>query len=253
MENQNNKKIIIVVGVVVFIGALFFIFKNVSLAPVENGEETSVNKTETEKIKFDPNVPNQTLPLSNTPQDLAWQLFQKYLDYNKNHNLEGVKSVVYRVAPVCNDTKTLIDCEARMGSAYSYGSVLKKEDFVNVWEDGKQIILATNFEIQTSDNIMGRNRAIIYFIKDELGNLKLLSFSPRKGVIIDKGTASEEELSDRIIRYTEDNDEDGIADYQEECLSVKEGETCLPTNPKLRDTDGNGLWDGVEVLINQMK
>jgi len=189
------------------------------------------------------------LPLSNSPKDIAWDFFQKYLAFNKNHNLEGVKSVVYKVASVCEDPKTMIDCEARMGSAYSYGSALVKEDFINVWEDEKQIILATDFKIQQDETAISRNRAIIYFLKDENGNLKLLSFSPRKGAFSSKGTASEKELNERIILYTEDKDQDGMTDYVEECIPAEIKDTCVPTNPKLRDTDSDGLWDGIEALM----
>ncbi|MEK7669045.1 MAG: hypothetical protein AAB350_00420 [Patescibacteria group bacterium] len=245
MENSNNKKLVFIGGILVVV-ALFFIFKNISLAPVVEDQKA---EKEVSKITIDPNIPGQTLPLSNDPKNVAWDFFQKYLAFNKNHNLEGVKSVVYKVALICEDPKTYIDCEARMGSAYSYGSALKKEDFTNVWSDEKQTILATDFKIQEDDSVIGRNRAIIFFIKDEADNLKMLSFSPFKGAVTSKGVASKEELDYRIIRYTEDKDEDGIADYQEECLGVKEGEICLPTNPKIRDTDGDGLWDGVEALM----
>lgn len=228
---------------------LFFVFKNISFVPAA---EVVVNNPETnvEKIKIDPNIPGQTLPLSNDPKTLAWAVFSKYLAYNKDQNLEGIKSVVYKISAVCNDPKTIIDCKARMGLAYQYGSALKKEDFTNVWSDSKQTILSTDFKIQEDDSAIGRNKAIIFFVKDDAGSLKMLSFSPFKGAIVSKDTtASRKELDDRLIIYTEDNDQDGIADYDEQCLGVKEGEVCTKTDPKLRDTNGNGLWDGVEALM----
>lgn len=208
---------------------------------------------ELDKINLTPEVTGMTLPLSKDPKDVAWALFQKYLEYNKTRNLEGVKSVVYKIAPVCAENKTRLDCEARMASAYSYGSALKKEDFVNVWTDEKQTILATDFWTEDSNDmgIIGRFRSIIFFVKDGSGNLKLLSFSPSQGGATGKGTASEAELNDRIVRWSEDNDKDGIADYNEECLGTKAGETCEKTNPKVRDTDSDGWWDGVEALMQK--
>lgn len=244
-----KNKIIIIIGVLVVIVILFFVIKNISFAPTTEVVGENSLPANGEKIQAEPQLPEQTLPLSNDPKDVAWALFQKYLSYNKIKNLEGVRSTVYKVASVCEDPKTTIDCQARMGLAYQYGSVLKKEDFKNVWSDERQIILSTDFRIQEDDSTIGRNRAIIFFIKDNSGNLKMLSFSPFKGAIVDKGTASEKELNDRIITYTEDNDQDGIADYDEECLAVKEGQTCVKTSPKLRDTDSDGLWDGVEALM----
>ncbi|NLE07492.1 MAG: hypothetical protein GX627_02705 [Parcubacteria group bacterium] len=188
-------------------------------------------------------------------QDMAWQVFQKYLSYNKIQDLEGVKNIVYKVSPVCENEETLADCKTRMSNAYAYGSALKKEDFVNVWSDEKQIILATDFWTESIPALdqYGRFRSLIFLIKDDDGEWKLLSFSPTAGGVTAKGSATEEEINERIVRYTEDNDQDGRPDYEEECLSVKEGQVCIATDPKLRDTDGDGFWDGVQVLIEAMK
>ncbi len=241
------KKIIVIIVILALILVLFFIFRNTSLAPVVNNN----SETDTEKIKINPDIPGQTLPFSNAPKDVTWALFQKYLGYNKNKDIEGVRSVVYKIASVCEDPKTRIDCEGRMGAAYSYGSVLKKEDFTNIWSDEKQIILATDFWLESSKDLdqYGRFRSIIFFVKGADGEWKLLSFSPAKGGATNKGAASQEEVDARLIRYTEDNDQDGIADYTEECIPAETKDTCVPTNPKLRDTDGDGWWDGVETLM----
>lgn len=245
-----KNKISYVLGVVVVIGIVFFGLKNISLAP-ETDSKNDLKK-EPDKTGIDIKLPDITLPFSNDPKDVTWKLFQKYLAYNKEKNLEGVRSVVYKVAPVCENPQQRIDCEARMASAYSYGSALKKEDFVNVWSDKKQIILVTDFWLESLPDDMdqyGRFRSIIFFIKGANDEWKLLSFSPIKGGATSKGSASQAEVDDRLIRYTEDNDKDGIADYEEECLTRPNDSTCLKTNPKLRDTDGDGLWDGVEALI----
>src|SRR3989344_9440770 len=249
---MNIKKILGIVGLVVIIVVLiFFISKYKSgISDVS----TTTPKTNISDSSYDglsqiePDFLGQDLPLSNSPKNVAWETFQKYLKYNKEQNLEGVKSIVYKVAPICEDVKNTIECKARMSLAYQYGSVLKKENFVNIWSDEKQIILATDFKIEEDDSILGRHRAIIFFVKDN-ESLKLLSFSPFKGATISKGVASREEIDDRLIIYTEDKDEDGIVDYDEECLSPKEGEVCVKTSPKIRDTDGDGFWDGINVLI----
>jgi len=242
---NTSKKILSIIGFLAIILVLFFTLKNVSLAPTtETGNTNEINM-----VNLQP--PELSLPLSNAPKDEAWALFQKYLAYNKTQNLDGVRSVVYKVASVCDDPKTAIDCKGRMGQAYYYGSVLKKEDFVNVWSDDRQIILATDFRVEENDYTMRRVRGIIFFVRNEAGELKMLSFSPFSGAVTDKGTASRQELDDRLIIYTEDRDEDGIASYKEECLGIKEGEICAKTNSKIRDTNGDGLWDGVEALMNK--
>lgn len=248
-----SKKIIITVGILIVIFVLFFVIKNISFAPTTPTQESesqpeSVGK---ENNQIEPQFPGQTLPFSNAPKDIAWTVFQKYLGYNKNRDFEGVKNVVYKIASVCEDPKTRIDCEARMNLAYQYGSILKKEDFVNVWSDEKQIILATDFWLESSKDLdqYGRFRSIIFFVKGANDEWKLLSFSPTKGGATNKGAASQEEVDARLIRYTEDNDKDGKPDYEEECLQTQDKENCTQTSPKLRDTDGDGLWDGIEALM----
>lgn len=191
-----------------------------------------------------------TLPFSKSPKDEAWAVFQEYLSYNKVRDLEGIKRVVYKIAPVCEDPKLAIDCEARMGAAYNFGNALEKSKFVNVWSDERQTILATDFWFEEDDTVIGRFRSILFFIRDENGKLLLLSFSPVKGIINSKGEASHEELEDRLIGFTKDTDNDGVADYEEECISeTATGEICKKTNPEDRDTNANGLWDGIEALL----
>jgi hypothetical protein len=251
---ETKKKLSVVILLILVIGALILYFsgrKNnpISSAPViETVTENNLSSSTPDQIK--PQTPQTNLPVvsSNSPKDIAWAVFQKYLEYNKSHNLAGVKSVVYKVSSVCDSVLPSDECKNRMDLAYSYGSALKKADFVNVWSDSKQIILTTDFKFQEDSGIIGRNRAIIFFIKDET-DLKMLSFSPFKGATVDKSNASEQELHDRLIIYTEDKDQDGLADYQEECLGAKEGEICTKTDPKLRDTNDNGWWDGVEALM----
>lgn len=239
------KKIITIAGTLIIILILFFVIKNISFAPT--AEITGENNID--KIEIKPDLSDITIPLPDTPKDKAWAVFQKYLGYNKNRDIEGVRSVVYKIAPICEDPKTRVDCEGRMGLAYIYGSALKKEDFTNVWSDDRQMILSSDFKTEENSDNINRTRAIIFFIKDESGNLRMLSFSPFKGASTNKGTASREELIDRITRYTEDKDEDGAVDYIEECIPADTKDTCVPTNPKIRDTDGDGLWDGVEALM----
>ena len=244
----------LVSGILVVILGVFLVVKNVSLAPTPEENQSNSQSSSTEnslgKIKIDPVVNTQTLPFSDSPKDVAWAVFSKYLAFNKEQNLAGVKSVVYKINPVCADEITSVDCKARMDSAYSYGSALKKADFVNIWSDEKQMILTTDFWLESSKEMdqYGRFRGIIFFVKGEAG-WKLLSFSPTKGGATNKGLASQEEIDTRIIRYTEDQDFDGLADYEEECLNKPNDNTCIKTSPKLRDTNGNGLWDGVEALM----
>ena len=244
-----KKNILVVIGVIVVLFVLSTFIKGYS--PTRGDIINNDKETEKPKSPVISDLPEQKLPLGNSLKDDIWTLFQKYLTYNKNRNLEGVKSVVYKISPICADEKTQLDCMARMSLAYQYGSVLKEDNFKNFWADDKQAILASDFweEEGKDTKDLGRYRSIIFFIKNEKGEWKLLSFSPFKGALVSIGQAPMQEIKDRVVRYTEDKDMDGKNDYDEECLAVKEGEKCEKTNPKIRDTDGDGLWDGIEALF----
>jgi hypothetical protein len=249
-----NKKIFSIVAsvIVVISAAVFYYAKNLPDINTAN-ETTSQNQATTTISQNDlspkPVLSAQPKPKLNIDKELAWATFLKYLIYNKSRNLDGVKSVVYKVSAMCNAAIAGDECKDRMDMAYSYGSAFKKDDFVNVWSDGQQTILSTNFKIGEDDQVMTRTRSIIFFVGNGL-SLKLLGFSPDKGAILEKtASTTKEELIKKLIAYTEDGDQDGISDYDEQCSNIPQGQTCIKTDPKLRDTNSNGLWDGVEALM----
>lgn len=246
-----KKKILYSSGVMAVAAVLILALKlgGPKVSPETNPEPNREQNEQSEAIM--PDLPEQTLPFSNDPKTLAWNLFQKYLSYNQKLDLNGVKSLVHKVSAVCENEVAGKDCLDRMGRAYYFGSQLKKDDFVNIWSDEKQTILSTDFHTEENDESIGRFRSIIFFIKDSNGKLKLLSFSPVQGGATARGAASQEELEDRILTWTEDKDNDGVSDYSEECLDAINKETCVKTSPKLRDSDLDGLWDGTEFYLSQ--
>lgn len=190
-------------------------------------------------------------PTAVDPKTEAWTVFGRYLAFNKDLDLDGVKSVVHKVAAVCNTAEPTDECKTRMTSAYSYGSEMNQADFVNVWNDGRQVILATDFWTEKSEdmNFYGRFRSLIIFIRGSDGKLRLLNFSPLKGGSTSLDSADSAELDERLIIWTEDKDQDGLADYEEECLHKPNDKSCVKTDPKKRDTNGDGWWDGVNALF----
>lgn len=249
-----NKKVLTTSGILIAVLILFYFAVN---GKIEFSTSATTTPKAADENKFlgigqiEARLPDLTMPLSNSPKDIAWSLFQKYLSYNQDGNLQGVKNAVYKISPVCADEKPSGECLNRMSAAFSYGKEFKKDDFSQVWSDEKQIILSTDFNITETESDMSRTRAMIFFVKDGNGDWKMLSFSPFKGATVKKGAASSEELNDRLGVYTEDNDNDGAADYAEQCISATEKQICEKTDPNIRDTDGNGWWDGVDALLNQ--
>lgn len=247
-----NKKIVLIVSLLALVLVIFLTSKYLP----KKSPATDLTNTETQTLDEEV-VASSTKPASTnqsatqTTKEIAWNLFQKYLSYNKDLNLSGVKSTVYKVAEICNTVEPTQDCKDRMNSAYSYGSAFEKNKFTNVWSDEKQIILSTDFWTEEIKELKqyGRFRSIIFFIKDKDGAWKMLSFSPFQGKTIDGNGLSSEEVSEKAILYTKDEDKDGVADYDEECSNQPEGSKCIKTNSELRDTDLDGLWDGTDLLV----
>lgn len=181
-------------------------------------------------------------------KESAWKVLEQYLAYAKDQNVNGIKSLSYQISPECNTDPKGKACLDKISTVYFFGQELKKADFKYVWSDSKQIILTTDFKFEENDQMISKTRGMIYFVIQN-DKIKLLSFNPSKGAVIVKGEAGKQELEDRLTRYTEDKDEDGKEDYLEECLSTSQEEGCKKTDPKIRDTNVNGFWDGIEALF----
>ncbi len=187
------------------------------------------------------------------PLTQSWNTLQKYLKAAQNKDVETLKNLSYQVSDSCKNynesAENKKDCDQKMDTVAYFGSVFVKKEFINVWSDDRQTILSTDFKWDEDKDRMARSRGIVFFVKGEDGVLKVLSFNDAKGAFVSKGDAKKEELEARLIRYTEDMDMDGKEDYLEECLSAAQTEFCKKTDPKVRDTDGDGLWDGIQVLF----
>lgn len=254
-----NKKIIsIAIGFLTLLSAFYFTF----IGSQEKGQENILSEgldIETQNLNTSSETVteiknNQTLKNQEADKifETAWNLFQKYLSYNKANDLTGIKSSVFKVAEVCNTEKPTEECKTRMQSAYSYGSVFEKNKFKNIWFDENQIILSTDFWTEESKELdqYGRFRSIIFFVKKD-GVWKLLSFSPFKGSIVRLSAYTKNEVEDIAINQSKDEDQDGLPDYEENCPSDKTDTTCQKTDPTKRDSNANGFWDGVETLMNK--
>ena len=105
---MNIKKILGIVLIFIVVGILaIFAFRSEGGTLFTNNDNPIIDSISGDSLikqKFsgqnffntDTVIPSE----SNNPKDIAWTAFQKYLKYNKEQNLEGVKSVVYKVAPI---------------------------------------------------------------------------------------------------------------------------------------------------------
>jgi len=107
-----------------------------------------------------------TIPLavSDPLKAEAWTIFQNYLNFAKNHDLAGIRSLSHQISATCNDPLKEKECFTLMDSVYSFASAYKLNDFKHIQADGRQIIMSTD----------GPTVVILYFTKDESVSLKVL-------------------------------------------------------------------------------
>lgn len=178
----------------------------------------------------------------------AWHVFEQYLEANKKDNLDEVKNLVVKVADVCLNNASTTECSLRMSRAYAAGSSLKRKEFKTVWSDSRQIIMLTDLKRTEGEQLISYNRALIYFLIEEGGSIKMLRFWPQRGVSMPREGRTIEEIDLYLQKVMVDGDMDGMEDEVEQCLGAPPG--CTQTDHQNRDTDADGLWDGTEAQFN---
>lgn len=219
------KKLILFLIAILGAGAVYYGWQKKVTAPTQDINTASSTPIITEQ-------PIKDL----TGKELAWQTFQNYLAYNRTHDLAKLKSAVYKISDVCSSTGSTTLCNARMDSAYEYGTKINKFDLTNFVEDDKQAILSSEPKLVDTSDQIGYAREIIYFVKAG-GQLKLLRFYPSKGVFLPKeGGPTLDELKVSTRNAVADADNDGLEDSQDK-------------NSNDKDLDKDGWWDGIEVQM----
>lgn len=97
----------------------------------------------------------------------AWAVFQNYLQFAKEHNLDGIKALSYQISDTCNNPESENACFALMDNLYTVANPLQFNEFKNIQFDDRQVIMSTE----------GEFIAIIYFVRDEVGTPKILGLN----------------------------------------------------------------------------
>ncbi len=128
-----------------------------------------------------------------------------------------------------------------------------KSNYINKWQDEKQAIYSTNPQKDDGTEAYRYKQGIVMFINKD-GSWKVLSSGTEIGWnVLKKGTNNtaaqiEKELQAMLL----DSDKDGLTNQDEICGGAKQYDTkCIKTDPNKRDTDGNGLWDGIEAALRK--
>ena len=251
MNPQNNSSsyatlvVLIVVALLVLAsGGCYLYSKNTSPAPIAPAPETT---TVNDRIVSTPEpvVPDVKSD-TNSNIDL-WTIFDKSVEALKNKDATAFNTVSYKQVTSVQKLQF-----AQMVSfLYADSIKINKSDYVNKWQDDKQAIYSTN-PVKTDDaQSYGYTQGSIMFINDK-GTWKILSENPSKGWSISKNATNkpaaqiEKDLQTMML----DSDKDGITDMDEACTGAQQyNSKCVKTDPGNRDTNGNGLWDGIDVVI----
>lgn len=198
--------------------------------------------------KFDPNI---KLPINTGKADLmsrSWDVFDQYMTYAKENNIEGVASLSHKLGPICSDPLKKEECNNLLNGVYQLGQDIKREKITEIISDRKQIILYSEYERYEDEDIIGHIRNIVYFTRDESGNPKLLSFNPADGAFfLKKNIKQDTNVDDELREMLKDSDSDTIPDQTESCSDENKLNSCTNTDPNKNDTDKDGWWDSIEV------
>ncbi len=238
--NTKNSLIAAAALVIVLGGYAVQSRKQVSMpiAPIVENTEGARTATGTALLLSASSAPAQIVQKSPSAVPASadpWAVFQKTLGYAQSHSIEKFNTSTYKQFNECLNPEKKKECDAILDSFAAALAGLKKSDFTNRWEDAKQVILATKVAKDPADGIF--TQSFIFFIRDG-GALTLLNAY--------SGKWWKEE------REAQDSDKDGLTDEEELCHTAKVFNTeCEKSDPNKRDTDGDGWWDSVQILMTK--
>lgn len=114
-------------------------------------------------------------------------------------------------------------------------------------KDDRQAILHTDAEFSESEWGFSLDWEVIAFIKDD-NRWKVLSMGMKSKSAPREIGYSKGEAQAELLKMRKDSDKDGASDAHETCEFGFPG--CIKTDPNNPDTNGNGIWDGIEKTIN---
>lgn len=237
----------IILVIILFITVIGLIKYKKSLDPLSKLPKPT-NTSEDVLLSLDTKI------ITKEDQDLAkkgWETFSLYLKYSKNKDIEGLKSLSYKLSSLCTTQSLIKDCHGALDEIVMVGNLFKESDFTHILHDNMQIILFSDYKKEIFNESEGYVHTTLYFIRDSDDKLKIVGFGPSEGIYLSKTLNPDTTiLTDKIADKLRDTDKDGQADYVELCLEPQEGIVCVKTDPLIRDTDKNGYWDSIQTLMN---
>jgi len=192
------------------------------------------------------NIPNTanniSTPVATTTNNDLWLIFDKSNEALKNKDIAAYNAVSYK--QVTPDQIPLFTAMAT--SLYNESMKLNKADFVNKWQDDKQAIYSTNPVKDDTATSYGYKTSQIMFIKTN-NSWKVLMMELGSQSLPKTWENTTAKIEQDLQAMMLDSDKDGLTDRDELCEDAQMGNPdCVKTDPRKRDTNGNGWWDGIE-------
>ncbi len=258
-ERNINKAILVIASIIGILAigtgifGYFYLKNEKSAGSSVLNTPSVVNNTPTNAEKNDVNQNTSFVAPSPTPtidnnaatSDDLWPIFDKNADALKNKNIEAFNATSYKKITAAEESQFY-----QLASfLYSEMKKINKDDYTNKYRDDNQAIYSTNPVREDSSISYSYKQGFVMFVKKD-GLWKLLSIIPNKEWSISKSGTNEtpEQIEKDLQEMILDSDKDGITDMDELCKGAQEfNPQCVKTDPRNRDTDGDGWWDGIEA------
>ncbi|MBF0387984.1 MAG: hypothetical protein HQL20_09055 [Candidatus Omnitrophica bacterium] len=196
------------------------------------------------QVKREPSLQNKDA-LATADIDTEWGVFEQFLGALKGHDVQKATALSYNPLPCSPE-----ECGPIFDMIYSVYRDYKKTDFIDAVKDSKQCIISTREVLSDGDEERSYTKNSIVFIVNPQGAWVLLTAEPRVWGHTKKATNLPTEEIEKALRIMmQDSDADGKTDNEETCQGAQEyNSSCVKTDASLKDTDGDGWWDGVEKL-----
>ncbi|MDB5194170.1 MAG: hypothetical protein JWN50_184 [Parcubacteria group bacterium] len=243
------QKKIIVIALIILMGAGFIAYR-------KHASTTAPTLSSASSYTQDPGTAVSIMgtAASSSLATESWNVFQAYMNAVKNHDLEALSGSSYKLSDACLDSTQLPTCTSRMDAVYGIIKNFKKSDFTNVVYDDRQIILTTDWHLETSDVAIGEARQAIYFVRTTTGAPKVLYFTQPEEIVYSfkDATMATSTLIDRLKVRITDSDQDALENEVETCTyegAASSTPPCVQTDPNKKDTNGNGWWDSIDAHL----
>ncbi len=188
-----------------------------------------------------------TTTTTSTNKSDLWPIFDKMLVALRDQNISEYNKYSYRQVPL--DQRSQFSQISSF--LYSQSKNISKVSYVNKWQDAKQAIYSTEPKKVDTEKSYSYVQSVVKFIYTN-NTWKVVNVNPEITWSIAKSTnkLTTAEVDAELRAMFLDTDKDGITDVEEKCIGSFQGDSkCIKTDPNKRDTDGNGLWDGIDASI----